>query len=262
VIAIIALLLSVLMPALNKVRQQGRTLVCATRIRSINTGLFMYAGDSRGRYPAHEAYVPYMIWNRYGDNGKPEPKSLAYAMRDYVLSQQPLVAWCPLTDSQKWRPYYDPTGFTPDDDDIKFGKNFWVNLYGYSIGYSISQDRKVRGDGVSRAINTPIMSRSLQGQDRMLPLLTGTTHIPMEAAVNTGSQHSRPAGGQYPRDAKAPFMTNKIFKNMNTGYGDGHVETLRKLTNAICDNKWYYHYSKRESCHCSLPQQLREINCT
>lgn len=48
VISIIALLLSVLMPALGRVRQSGYRVVCASNMSQISLGLQMYAGDNKG----------------------------------------------------------------------------------------------------------------------------------------------------------------------------------------------------------------------
>ena len=44
-ISIIALLLSILTPALNTVRESARRVVCKTRVKGMLTGIFMYASD-------------------------------------------------------------------------------------------------------------------------------------------------------------------------------------------------------------------------
>ena len=52
VISIIALLLAVLVPAMSKAREQGRTIVCATNLKNYGPALLMYVqDDSRGRCP-------------------------------------------------------------------------------------------------------------------------------------------------------------------------------------------------------------------
>ncbi|HZL37910.1 MAG TPA: type II secretion system protein [Tepidisphaeraceae bacterium] len=48
VIGIIAVLLSLLMPALSRVRQQGNQVVCASNLRQVGIALQMYANNSRG----------------------------------------------------------------------------------------------------------------------------------------------------------------------------------------------------------------------
>lgn len=51
VISIIALLLSVLMPALSKVKEAGRKTVCAAHMRDINLSLRVYADKENGNLP-------------------------------------------------------------------------------------------------------------------------------------------------------------------------------------------------------------------
>ena len=48
VIAIIAILAAMLMPALNRAREQGRLASCTTNLKQIGTALLMYAEDHKG----------------------------------------------------------------------------------------------------------------------------------------------------------------------------------------------------------------------
>jgi prepilin-type N-terminal cleavage/methylation domain-containing protein/prepilin-type processing-associated H-X9-DG protein len=48
VIGIVALLVSILLPALNKARQQAVTVSCAARMRQLENGVMMYVNDNRG----------------------------------------------------------------------------------------------------------------------------------------------------------------------------------------------------------------------
>ena len=51
VIGIIALLISLLLPALNRARRSANTVACAANIRSIIQGFQMYAAGNRGYFP-------------------------------------------------------------------------------------------------------------------------------------------------------------------------------------------------------------------
>ena len=53
VISIIALLISILLPALNKARGAARTTVCLSNLRQISLACIMYTEDHR-YYPCHE----------------------------------------------------------------------------------------------------------------------------------------------------------------------------------------------------------------
>ncbi len=51
VLAIIAVLISLLLPALNYAREQARWVNCKSNLQQINNALRMYANDFRDRYP-------------------------------------------------------------------------------------------------------------------------------------------------------------------------------------------------------------------
>lgn len=53
VISIIALLVSILLPALNKARMQARRVVCQTNLHQIGIIWNLYSDDHEGRYPAN-----------------------------------------------------------------------------------------------------------------------------------------------------------------------------------------------------------------
>lgn len=57
VISIIALLLAILMPALNKAREQARNVVCASGLRQLGIGLHGYAGGHDSKLPPHDSYL-------------------------------------------------------------------------------------------------------------------------------------------------------------------------------------------------------------
>lgn len=60
VISIIAVLMSIMMPALSKVREQGRQVTCQNNLRQIGLGMRLYAADHNGSFP--QRY--------YGNSGK------------------------------------------------------------------------------------------------------------------------------------------------------------------------------------------------
>ncbi len=67
VIGIIALLISILLPALNKAREAAKLVQCASNMRQVGLAMHMYANDSKGWLPAAVSagwYGPY-----YDDDG-------------------------------------------------------------------------------------------------------------------------------------------------------------------------------------------------
>jgi prepilin-type N-terminal cleavage/methylation domain-containing protein len=51
VIGIIALLISILLPALNAAKERANRVKCASNMRQIGQGLLLYANDNKGAYP-------------------------------------------------------------------------------------------------------------------------------------------------------------------------------------------------------------------
>jgi prepilin-type N-terminal cleavage/methylation domain-containing protein/prepilin-type processing-associated H-X9-DG protein len=70
VIAIIAILLAVLMPALNRVREQGRRAVCLNYLKTLTLGWSMYADENDEKIVNGEAY-----WSPSAAPAAPVPTS-------------------------------------------------------------------------------------------------------------------------------------------------------------------------------------------
>jgi prepilin-type N-terminal cleavage/methylation domain-containing protein len=51
VIAIIALLMGILMPALNRVRKQARRVVCSAQMKQLIISVSVFANDMEGKVP-------------------------------------------------------------------------------------------------------------------------------------------------------------------------------------------------------------------
>ena len=56
VIGIIALLISILLPALSKARESANTIKCGANLRAIGQGLQLYCTESKGKYPLSYYY--------------------------------------------------------------------------------------------------------------------------------------------------------------------------------------------------------------
>jgi prepilin-type N-terminal cleavage/methylation domain-containing protein/prepilin-type processing-associated H-X9-DG protein len=55
VIGIIGILISILLPALNKAREQARTVECLSNLRQLGQGMMMYLNEGKGRMPYYQS---------------------------------------------------------------------------------------------------------------------------------------------------------------------------------------------------------------
>jgi len=79
VIGIIAVLVGILLPALNHARQQAQLVQCQSNLRQIGQSIFIYAGDNQG-------FLPYGFWNGYTTGGPTEPYFLSVGTANYNLA--------------------------------------------------------------------------------------------------------------------------------------------------------------------------------
>ncbi len=103
VVAIIALLMAILLPSLQRARSQGKQIKCASNMRQLAVAITIYADENKGFFPpwglAHGGSGnPLRSWintlgpeyGTYYDPNEPEPP------RNYLLR-------CPADDSPHWR---------------------------------------------------------------------------------------------------------------------------------------------------------------
>jgi prepilin-type processing-associated H-X9-DG protein/prepilin-type N-terminal cleavage/methylation domain-containing protein len=89
VIGVIALLIGILLPVLNKARDRANELKCATNLRALGQGLALYTGDYR-YYPIQDDGVIDNVW---------------LAQLRNILRGNTGVFYCPAEDSEcQWQP--------------------------------------------------------------------------------------------------------------------------------------------------------------
>ena len=111
VIGIIALLISILMPALSRVREGGNRIKCGANLRTIGQGLLLYANDNRGIYPRTVAsstsagftcFTGAAATDPFGTGG-PNPNDVSAALFLLVRNADlnPEVFICPSSNQEK-----------------------------------------------------------------------------------------------------------------------------------------------------------------
>ena len=83
VIAIIALLMAILMPALQKVKEQGKKIVCSNNEKQIGISLNMYGSENDNKLPLNQG--GYWLWD------------IAYSTTDYIIDTggEKTTFYCP-----------------------------------------------------------------------------------------------------------------------------------------------------------------------
>ncbi|HEV8378083.1 MAG TPA: prepilin-type N-terminal cleavage/methylation domain-containing protein [Tepidisphaeraceae bacterium] len=109
VIAIIALLIAMLLPALNKAREIANRAKCASNLRQLGQAIKTYAADSNGQYPRvrHNVggiprYFSGFRSDNPFDNGEPAPNDVTAAL--FLLIRHKLLTLnvfiCPSSDQR------------------------------------------------------------------------------------------------------------------------------------------------------------------
>jgi prepilin-type processing-associated H-X9-DG protein/prepilin-type N-terminal cleavage/methylation domain-containing protein len=107
VIGIIAVLIAMLLPALNKARQAAKTVQCASNLRQIAGAAMMYAGDYQGQLPEWYTTTPYQwqkqLFKYVGGTPVEIPSSTPYdptVHTDTLLSGRAAILYqCPANPS-------------------------------------------------------------------------------------------------------------------------------------------------------------------
>ncbi len=139
VISIIALLISILLPALSRSRDVARTSRCKVNLRQLGIGSMAYATDHSGVLPRHRSDKsgasgdPVLPWRTYGvcfaAGTWHENKVLNIAiLYDKQYVDQGEIFYCPSQESEtfSWNTYRElwKDGLDPGSEDIRVSYNW------------------------------------------------------------------------------------------------------------------------------------------
>jgi prepilin-type N-terminal cleavage/methylation domain-containing protein/prepilin-type processing-associated H-X9-DG protein len=173
VIGIIALLISILLPSLNRARRQAKTVQCQSNMRQVAQALIMYFNDNKGHFPPAQA-KPNPIWPSgfWWPDALVENKYIN-APSMYDTPGQP-------TSSKRFdgtSVFQCPEGLNPDDSNMQAsgGGDYPTDMR--NNGFSIGNDSQAaaRGFGIASwyMLNSRVTtgSNSLKGGSRCTPFM-------------------------------------------------------------------------------------------
>lgn len=254
VISIIAILMSIMMPALRKARESARMAICANRQKTILTALNIYSSDNGGKMTpsvqgreyvrnpgvAYWWTIPNRIKYYYrsgGLNGGAVTEILDSYMND------PIYFSCPLTGNDvEWQ-----KKFMDDysDDSVRFLNTSYLLWWNYK---RFASEEPKTDEGQVKPLNT--FNPTAGGDTLMITdvLMWGANYGQPYGGPNWVSSH--PFKGSSlknwidaeVRDEPTYFHMlldpdgNLVDQYYNSGYLDGHVEKF----NAKNDYEWIY----------------------
>ncbi len=144
VIGIIAVLMGILMPVLNKVRKQAVRTQCVTNLRTLGSGYFIYANDNRGmscpgRLPADWAkHSVYFL----GDGDQYRPRW--YELMGVAMKKYPTKKFN-VNQDDSWT-IENPLFLCPSVPERNNSRNY---CYGYNYQFLGNARRKPNGEWIN-----------------------------------------------------------------------------------------------------------------
>lgn len=221
VIAIIAILAGMLLPALSRAKQRAGSVVCASNLKQMGLGFFMYLNDTGKTFPV--AYTPQRFWMAVlRSNSVPSDKIRLCPAAPVPVNRTPTgeaigtatAAWYgPLKSPIQWN-----TGF-----ESSYGMNGWQ----YSPegeGVQDATKQYARESSYETPVKTPVFSDANWADS--WPLATDQPARNLATGGNAAmmqryciSRHGSSFRGQVAAGAKLPGSINSVF-------ADGHVELV------------------------------------
>jgi prepilin-type N-terminal cleavage/methylation domain-containing protein/prepilin-type processing-associated H-X9-DG protein len=258
VIGIIAVLVGLLLPALNQARRQSRSVKCLSNLRSLGQALMLYAENNERMWPyaRHDTYSVDGIQTRWADRLVPYVSSSnrdasLQTTADYDMLRNASVLWgCPeWSEKEKSDVSYARTGYgmslyplarDKPTTDLKTWNIKTVSLAGKTARVSEwarkGSDRVVLADGQQDYINVPSAWRPDSGATNVINS-TSTTNSWWPFTASTGSSNDFWVDGA--RHGKPGTSRSATFrgKYMNALFCDGHAApiSVRECWQAIMD---------------------------
>ncbi|OHB57122.1 MAG: hypothetical protein A2Y12_13565 [Planctomycetes bacterium GWF2_42_9] len=237
VISIIAVLLAVLLPSLNKAREQARQIVCLSNMKQLGLATASYASTT--------GYLP--VYGVYKGNGNPssEADGIRYASNDPIIGSTDSSAFPPVTDWFAPGCFGTPASALMRNKDLKnidaivgacpTSKNYVRLSYGYNYGNLGSASRP---SGIAINGNEWIKITNVQMPGKTGMFCDGSSDIktpPLPKIGGYGIYYWEPAmwpdwpgGGDNLSKyyAQRQVLGHQNGKKVAVNFVDGHAEAM------------------------------------
>ncbi|HEY1684040.1 MAG TPA: prepilin-type N-terminal cleavage/methylation domain-containing protein [Tepidisphaeraceae bacterium] len=238
VIGIIALLISILLPSLNKARQQATLISCSSNERQIASIFIMYANDNRGYFPRFDLPSGAGQANLSDLAGTPMPDGswgfYDYLNQRYKLTKQ--VLSCPAGNFEQFN--YDFGTYqstTPGKSMNAIFYAIWVPHD--SNGILVPPTNPTTVSGITVVPNVPIQvygpshfrdKKAVDASSNPNPIITDATYVNFTIKTNNPTKINFVTLPQsyYQANWGGHYYRGRLF-GINEGYADGHVERHR-----------------------------------
>lgn len=222
VIAIIALLMAILIPTLQRAREQSRRIVCSNNLKQISISLHMYGNENDGRLPLNVG--GYWLWD------------IAYSTSDYIIRTggSKNTFYCPADPTKKsnmaivWQYTQDPP-FTATSNSVLEPETNRDSYYRVT-GYFWMMDTKIGRTFHPEGIPKKDWIKNLNATQ------PATTELITDATLSTGPDPKTASfvevrGGLYARwqlfDRTNHLTRGDKPDGGNIAFLDGHLEWRR-----------------------------------
>jgi prepilin-type N-terminal cleavage/methylation domain-containing protein/prepilin-type processing-associated H-X9-DG protein len=192
VVGIISVLISILLPALNKARAQAKRVQCASNLRQCGVTLLMYAQENNGWIVPVGEWIPQSGVGDDGSSTGPEYESLG---ENFVDINQPWNTWpavvFKLTNVN--HNILDPTAYAPDimrcpldldsQEDLNNRDNCWgghsyvINKHLVDLQNQVKKYGSKMGTGLDVSRVTLLGEKVTTLPDYYLETITGVTEL-------------------------------------------------------------------------------------
>ncbi len=223
VVAIIALLISILLPSLQRARKQARQVKCKTQLRELGTAFFMYCDENRDR-------IPLNVFPDWGTAGSSVKRG-----RDYpwpvellpYLAKERNVFICPAMSTDLW----------PENHlDLADPWAYFEQVTGYPTSYEMKVD-----------LGTTNFDPNLRQRNRWDFAVYFPPQVPL---ISPRGNHLTAVGmrGRIPRPPNVMLYADRYWWHMvgsnevmrQVVMADGHVTDARDVAREQVDDTEYF----------------------